>query len=259
MPSFVKGPNYFQPFGSHNFLRSTADIKTESRTVAASTVPTETIDGFAQKILLKGEVLALVTSGVEAGKVGPYQPGTPADDVQTLTRTSTGGTVTLTFKAATTAAIPATAAGFTADAVETALLALTTLSPGDITVTGAAGGPIVVTFVGRTFAGDNTGAITVDNTSATGGTVTVAHTTTGSAGTGGATDGRENPDNIVGLNNTFLPWQLLDRDVEVACVYEAAAYQARCSERDAAGARQSLSDATAAAMVARKGVSILFK
>lgn len=43
-----------------------------------------------------------------------------------------------------------------------------------------------------------------------------------------ATDGRQTLTNIVGLNNTFLPWQLLERDVEVAVVYECTAVEAWC-------------------------------
>lgn len=259
MPGFTKGPAYTTPFGNWNFLRSTRDVKTESYTVAAASVPTETIDGTTQKILRKGEALAKIISGADIGKVGPYQPGSPVNEVQTLARTSTGGTVTLAFEGATTGTIPATAAGFTAAAVKAALEGLPALDPGDIDVAGAAGGPITVTFSGRNVAGENVGPITVDNTLATGGTVTVAQTTTGSAGTGGATDGRADPTNIVGLNNTYLPWQLLERDVEVAAVYECTAVQAKCSERNAAGARVALSDVTAANMRSAKGVSILFK
>lgn len=260
MPSFVKGPNYFQPFGGHYFLRSTEDIKTESRTIAAASVPPETIDGFSQKLLFKGEVLAKIMSGADAGKVGPYAGATnAADEVQTLTRTSTGGTVTLTFDGATSAPVAATVVGFTAAAVQAALEGLPSIDPGDIAVAGAAGGPITVTFSGAKFTHKNVGAIVVDNTSATGGTIVQATTTAGSAGTNGATDGRGDPANIVGINNTFLPWQLMDRDVEVAAVYECAAIQARCFERDATGARVALSDATAAAMTNAKGVRVIFK
>lgn len=43
-----------------------------------------------------------------------------------------------------------------------------------------------------------------------------------------ASDGRETLTNIVGINNTFLPWQLMERDVEVAVVYECTAVQAWC-------------------------------
>jgi hypothetical protein len=58
----------------------------------------------------------------------------------------------------------------------------------------------------------------------------------------GVTDGRQTAANIVGINDTFLPWQLMERDVEVAVVYEATVYQAWCFEREA-GARIPLATA----------------
>lgn len=149
MASFTKGPQYRTPFGPNVFLRSTRDVKTRSWTVAASTVPTQTIDGYAdQKVLDKGVVLAEITSGAETGKVGP----------------------------------------FNAD----------------------------------------------------------------------ATDGRQTLANIVGLNNTFLPWQLMERDVEVAVVYECTAVQAWCLEYASGGAQVALTDATADAMRGLKDLSIMF-
>ena len=149
MPSFTKGPGLREPFGMNSFLRSTLAVKTESYTLSAASVPTEDIDGVDQKIVHKGEVLASITSGAEAGKVGPFQ----------------------------------------------ALV----------------------------------------------------------------TDGRETAANIVGLCNTFVPWQLLHRDVEVAAVYECTAVQASCYERDAAGARIALTNTTADAMRGTKGLDITFK
>jgi hypothetical protein len=68
--------------------------------------------------------------------------------------------------------------------------------------------------------------------------------------------------NIVGFNNTFLPWQFLERDVEVAVVYEAAVVQALCLQANAGGtAYVALTQATADAMHPGRsnGVSILFK
>lgn len=150
MPSFTPGPALRTPFGRNNFLRSTQDVKTESYTLAAATVPAETIDGATdQKVVQPGEVLAKITTGDDAGKVGLFQPG--------------------------------------------------------------------------------------------------------------GTDGRELAANIVGINNTFLPWQLMERDVEVAAVYECTAVQAWCFERDAAGARIALTDGTADAMRGTKGLDIHFK
>lgn len=74
-----------------------------------------------------------------------------------------------------------------------------------------------------------------------------------------ATDGREAVANIVGINQTFLPWQLLEGDREVAYVYEASVVQANCIELDSGDLPIPLSDTTAAAMVAKKSLSILFK
>lgn len=155
MSTFVKGGGVGTPFGRNEFLRSTQDIKTESYTVAASTVPARTIDGAAgQKILQPGTVMAKITSGGESGKVGPY-----------------------------------------------------------------------------------------------------------STDTGGVTDGRSTATNIVGLNTTFLPWQLIERDVEISVTYQCTAIQAWCFEYTAAGGAvpQALSNATADAMRSVKGMHINFK
>lgn len=148
MPDFVKGPAYRAPFGPNVFLRSTVGLQFEHYTCAASTVVAETIDGVANKRLRKGEVMASITSGVDVGKVGPFQ-----------------ATVT---------------------------------------------------------------------------------------------DGRQTLTNIVGLNNTELPWQLNERDVEVAVLYRCTAVQALCTERNAAGARIALTNATADAMRGVKTMDITF-
>lgn len=149
MPSYDPGGAPRTPFGKNVFLRSTRDVKTESYTLAASTVPTETIDGVTQKVLQSGEVLAKITSGGETGKVGPFMAG--------------------------------------------------------------------------------------------------------------VTDGRQTAANIVGINNTFLPWQLLEHDCEVAAVYECTAVQAWCFERDAAGLRIALTNTQADLMRNIKGMDIHFK
>jgi hypothetical protein len=76
MPSFVKGGGSTSPFGVKEYLRSTKGKRTESYTLAGATVPARTIDGFpGQKILQKGTALAKVTTGPDAGKVGPFQAG----------------------------------------------------------------------------------------------------------------------------------------------------------------------------------------
>lgn len=149
MPSFSKDPSVRTPFGKNQYLRSTQDVKTESYTTAAASVPTETIDGATdQKVLQSGELMAKITSGPDAGKIGPFQ----AD----------------------------------------------------------------------------------------------------------ATDGRQTVANVVGINDTFLPWQLMERDVETSAVYEASLVQAWCFERNAAGARIPLSNATRDAILALPQVRFRF-
>lgn len=75
----------------------------------------------------------------------------------------------------------------------------------------------------------------------------------------GVTDGRQTAANLVGLNDTFLPWQLLERDVEVAVTYQCTAVQGWCFERNAAGARIVLTNTTADALRSTKGLHINFK
>lgn len=97
----------------------------------------------------------------------------------TVTGTPTGGTFTLSYGGQTTSALAYNAA---ASAVQTALLALSTIGAGNATVSGGAGGPYTVTFVGD-LAGENVNAITAA-ASLTGGTtpgVTVVTATPGVA------------------------------------------------------------------------------
>lgn len=149
MASFESGITDFKPFGKNEYRHSTKGLKYNSFTAAAAAVPTETIDGSTEKVLQSGEVMARITSGPEAGKIGPFQAG--------------------------------------------------------------------------------------------------------------VTDGRQTLANIVGVNDTFAPWQLLHRDIEVAVCYEGTLNQSRCFERDASGARIPLTDTTAAQLVAKKTGNITFQ
>lgn len=96
------------------------------------------------------------------------------------------------------------------------------------------------------------------------GTVMAKITSGGDAGKvgpfqAGVTDGRQTAANIVGLNLTFLPWQLMERDVEISCVYDCVAVQAWCKEYDAAGLEITLTNTTADAMRGTKGLDVKFK
>jgi len=73
-----------------------------------------------------------------------------------------------------------------------------------------------------------------------------------------ATDGREILANIVGLNDTQLDWQMNDRDVEIAVMYDCTAVQAWCFEHDATDTRIALTDTTADAMRNVKHMDIKF-
>lgn len=180
------------PFTSHTYLPSEdqrwiapggIDALRDADSITLDRSAFDLVTAFPNGVIPSGVVLGKITA---TGLYGPY--GASPSEVQTLTRTSTGGTVTFSFDGSpVSATVPATAAGFTAAAVQAALEGLSTINPGDVVVTGAAGGPLTVTFGGR-YVGQNVPALVVDNTSATGGTVTVATLT---AGGGSASDGTE--------------------------------------------------------------------
>jgi hypothetical protein len=265
MASFQKDA-FGTPFGRNEFMRSTEDVLTISRSLARMTVPAQTIDGFTgQKILQPGVVLATITSGPDAGKVGPFQ-GAGTDEIQVLTGggTISGGTFAVTVMGSTTAAI-----AWNADAA-TLQAALRLAVASDSTRTAAekaiadgltvAGGPIAsvpftVTFNAETSA--DIAQMTVDVTNLTGAGHAITPSTS-TPGVAGATDGRETLANIVGLNKTFLPWQLMDRDVEVAVIYGASVVQSKCLMLNASGSWVAVDDTTAAAMFGKKNLDIRF-
>lgn len=149
MPSFDTSQSGARtPFGQNQYLRSTKGVKTESYTVAASTITAETIDtNTGQKVLQPGQVMAKITSGGDSGKIGPFQAG--------------------------------------------------------------------------------------------------------------VADGRQTVGNIVGINDTFLPWQLMEHDCEVAVTYDAAVVQAWCFEYDAGGVRIVLTNTTRDAIVANVSTRLI--
>lgn len=108
--------------------------------------------------------------------------GTAAVHTLTMTGAPTGGTFTITWSTQTTAGIPYNA---TASQVQSALEALSNVAPGDVFVTGPAGGPWVLTWGGTKLGA--TAAPTATSAGLTGGTsptVGVAVTTAGTAYTG---------------------------------------------------------------------------
>lgn len=259
MASFDKGGRYLGNFGKNVYLRSTKGCKFESYTLSAASVPLEDAGdgtGTTQKVMQPGTALAKIITGTEAGKVGPFQAAS-TKEVQTATASGTvsGGTYTLTFNGQTTTALAYNASAAT---VQAALEALSTVGTGNVAVTGGPfpGSPLTITFQG-TLSG-NQAQVTANTGSLTGSTpgITMATTTQGTAG---AADGRGDTANLVGLCDTFLPWQLLEHDVEVGVLYDGTAVQAWCFELDASGARTTLSNTVADALRGVKGIQINFK
>jgi hypothetical protein len=74
-----------------------------------------------------------------------------------------------------------------------------------------------------------------------------------------ATDGRQTAANIVGVNDTFLPWQLLEGNREIACAYDTGQLvQAWCIEYATGAVPQPLSNTTADAMRGLKKLNLHF-
>lgn len=65
-----------------------------------------------------------------------------------------------------------------------------------------------------------------------------------------AADGRQTVANIIGVTDTFLPWELEERDANIAVVYEATVVQAWCFEHIAAGTPVALTNTTRDAIIA---------
>lgn len=109
-------------------------------------------------------------SGISGGDCG-------TNEIQSVTEGGEGLTsFTLTYSGQTTTALDAAA---TAAEVQAALEALSNIAPGDVAVSGSAGGPYTVMFMG-TLAGTDVDEMTATPTGGTG-TVTVATVVEGSA------------------------------------------------------------------------------
>ncbi len=111
-----------------------------------------------------GEDLYTITWNETASAI----PLSDVNELQEVMVDATGGTFTLTYAAQTTAPIAYNASAAT---VQTALEALSNISPGDVIVTGDAGGPWQVEFSGL-LAGTNVAQMTATGT-LTGGSASV--------------------------------------------------------------------------------------
>jgi hypothetical protein len=167
----------------------------------------------------KGTVLGQATSAV--------------NDVQTITVTATGGTFTLTFTDVITGvAVTTGAIAFNASASTQQTAINTAIGGSPVAVTGT--GPYVYTFSGTGYAGVAQNLMTINTASLTGGSATIAHTTTGApagvwkAYASGNSDGSQTPKGLLaydcvtdGLGNVYLgtstvsPWGDVRKDVPV--------------------------------------------
>lgn len=157
--------------------------------------------GKPRSILLDRSAFDFVTnfpnghlpSGIVLGKItatGLYAPyGASPSEVQTVTVDATGGTFTISFDGETTAAI---AANETAANVQAALLLLSNLNTGDLTVarSGSVNAYVYTLTFGGQYLGVNVPAVTTGAGSLTGGAGTAA-VATSTAGGGSASDGTE--------------------------------------------------------------------
>jgi hypothetical protein len=155
-------------------------IVTFTGTLAAQDVSLMTLaDGGTPLSGGTGQTVTTTTGGLALADVAEqpvdpnlftlYAGSSLASEVQTITRQATGGTFTLTFtdlfaNSETTAAIAYNATGAN---VQTALENLAIINTGDVTVTGAASGPWILTFGGR-FAGLNMPMLTFNDGALTG-------------------------------------------------------------------------------------------
>ena len=74
-----------------------------------------------------------------------------------------------------------------------------------------------------------------------------------------ATDGRQTAANIVGINRTFGPWELNERNLDVAADYMASVVAAWVTVRDADGLRIPVTTDVITAMDARTDLNITWK
>lgn len=154
---------------------TTIDVFGSSTTFnRGSRVKAATIAQLGMELSRNGE--ASISGSMFAHKIElDHVMSAGSNDVQTITITATGGSMKVRFNGSAWATVnlpPANAA-----ALETALNAIATIGADGVAVTGT--GPYVVTFDGTSFAGKPQPLIEIDPTSATGGSVTIAHTTVG--------------------------------------------------------------------------------
>lgn len=226
MADFSKNNTTRTPFGRNEFRRSTRLELAESYTVSAAAQPNLYIDGNLKTVnnkVLTTNVATLTTSVPHGYLVGDTVRVAIGDAVFDGIRTITAVTST-TFSFERVNANVATVAASGTSSVGGDRNKV--LQPG--------------TVMAKITSGVEIGKVGAFQT--------------------GVADGRQTTSNIVGFNKTFLPWQLLERDVEIGVVYQQGALvQAWCIEYDVAGAPIPLSNTTRDAILALPQCKFIFK
>ena len=165
-------------------FHSIIPFREETRDCSGENVIIENITGKIARFTITFDATAKLIAGWFAylQGVAAAPTGTPADETQTIALGgATGGTATFNLDnegLSGASGSVATTAALTAAQVQAALESARAIKPGNVAVTGSAGGPFTVTFQGD-LAKANIPLMTVDDDSTGGSGVTVTAGTTG--------------------------------------------------------------------------------
>lgn len=214
---FTKNDTTRTPVGKNVYLRSTDDIKTDSFTMAMGGIPETVVDGIEASVTnkeLTSNVAELTTSAAHGFSVGDnvyVAIGDPVFDGHHVI-TAVGTTTTFSYERINANVGSAADTG-------------TAIANGDRRKILQPG-----TLIASITSGADDGKVGVFSAA--------------------ASDGRQTVANVVGVTDTFLPWELTERDAPIAVVYEATVVQAWCFEYDASDQPIALSNTTRDAIIA---------
>jgi len=225
MPSFSFNKGTRAPFGKNQYLRSTDDVKIESYTFYAPSMPATYADGVPRAVTNKALTsnVATLTATAHGFAVGDTVYVNIGDAVFDGTYVITAVTANTFDYARTNANVASTAATGTATGATSQVTKV--LQPG--------------TVIAKITSGGGSGMVGVFQA--------------------GAADGRQTAANIVGVADTFAPWELNVRDLDIGVTYEATCVQAWCFEYNAAGQPIALTNTTRDAIYALPQLALLFK
>jgi len=226
MPGYSQNKAARQPFGKNVYLRSVRDIKTESFTFYKGGIPVSLVDGSVKAVTNKVitaniATLTAAAHGFVVGETVFVSIGDAAfDGFRVVATVPDANNFTFVSGTATVGTAATTGTATGGSPSQRKIL-----QPGSVIakITSGAGSGMVGVFQA------------------------------------GVSDGRQTTSNIVGVNDTFLPWELDERDADIAVVYEATCVQAWCFEYNAAGVAIPLSNTTRDAIIALPAVALLFK